>query len=115
MAKNGISKFPTKTARQSAKLEISEKKRRGFTIRPNGSVSGVDDPTREYYRVNNYYDRTLLPTQLIDEVLIDNTSPLILGRPWLPLNDTATITGTIRLEDENVITFEDGANAFSIE
>jgi hypothetical protein len=115
MAKNGISKFPTKEARQLAKLEMSGNKRQGLTVRADGAILGVQDSTRNFYRPNNYYDRTLLPTQYIDEVLIDNTTPLIVARPWLPLNDTATVTGTIRLEDENIITFEDGANAFSIE
>lgn len=115
MAKNGISTFPTKTERQLAKLEVSEFKRQGFTVRPDGAVLGVPDTTRNYHRPNNFYDRTLLPTQYIDNLLVDNTGPLILGRPWLPLTGSAFLTGTIRLEDDNVITFEDGANAFSVE
>jgi hypothetical protein len=115
MAKNGISKFPTKGARQLAKLEISEKKRQGFTVRPNGAIAGVEDPTRAYYRYNNYYDRTLLPSQYLNEAFFDNNTPLIPGRPWSPLTGSTLFFDTIRLEDDNVMTLENGVNTFSLE
>jgi hypothetical protein len=115
MAKNGISTLPTKGARQIAKLDIAERKRQGYTLNPDGSILSGPDPTAPFYRVNNSYDRTLLPTQYFGNVLYDNTIMLIPGRLWSPITVSTTLTDTIRLEDENIMTLEDGTADFAPE
>jgi hypothetical protein len=115
MAKNGISTLPTKGARQLAKLTIAERKRRGYTLNPDGSILSGPDPTAPFFRVNNTYDRTLLPTQYFDSVLYDNTKSLIPGRLWSPVTTDTVLTSTIRLEDEDIMTLEDGTADFAPE
>ena len=71
MAANGISTLATKEARQIAKLEYAQAKRKGRVITddPGGVVgvygtwsdNGTDDDTKNYYRSNNTYDATALP------------------------------------------------------
>ena len=71
MAANGISTLSTKQARQIAKLEYAQAKRKGRVITddPGGVVGtygtwsddGTDDDTKNYYRSNNTYDATALP------------------------------------------------------
>ena len=115
MAKNGISTLPTKGARQIAKLDIAERKRQGYTLNPDGSILSGPDPTAPFYRVNNTYDRTLLPTQYVGNTVYDNTAILIPGRIWIPNAASAIFTKVIRLEDENIMTLEDGTADISPE
>jgi hypothetical protein len=115
MAANGISNLSTKQLRQEAKLDIAEKKRQGYTLNPDGSVSTGPDVAAPFYRVNNAYDRTLLPTQYFANVLFDNNTPLIQARPWSPTTGSTILTSTIRLEDENILTLEDGTTNYAPE
>jgi hypothetical protein len=75
-----------KEARQIAKLNIAQAKRQGKTVALDGTISGSIDPTKPYYRVNNEYNITLLPTQYDGYDVVDNanTGGLVVGRPWLP-------------------------------
>lgn len=70
MALNGISTLATKELRQVAKLDLAAAKR-----------ASVSEP---YYRSNNDYDITRLPTQYIDDKVIDNPGSLQEARPWIP-------------------------------
>jgi hypothetical protein len=115
MAANGISTLPTKGARQVAKLDLAERKRRGYTLKPDGSILSGPDPTAPFFRVNNSYDRTLLPTQYFGSVLYDNSTILIPGRLWSPITVSTVLTSTIRLEDEDIMTLEDGTADFAPE
>jgi hypothetical protein len=74
-----------KEARQKAKLDLAQAKRQGKTVALDGTISGVIDPTKSYYRINNKYDITNLPTQYIDNVATNNLNEggLQLGRPWV--------------------------------
>jgi hypothetical protein len=85
MAANGISTLSTKAERQSAKLEIAQLKRRGYTLNDDGSVASGPDTSAVFYRVNNTYDLNLLPTQYSGDAIVDNanTDGLLDGRPWL--------------------------------
>ena len=60
MAANGISTLATKAERQSAKLDIAELKRKGYTLNADGSIASGPDTTAVFYRVNNTYDLALL-------------------------------------------------------
>ena len=104
MAANGISTLTTKEAKQIAKLEYAQAKRKGRVITddPGGVVGvygtwsddGTDDDTKNYYRTNNTYDATSLPdtyngddggttalyTQVDDN---PNTGGLLPKRPWV--------------------------------
>lgn len=102
MAANGISTLATKEARQIAKLEYAQAKRKGRVITDGGapgvygtwSDDGTDDDTKNYYRPNNTYDATTLPdtyngndggttaiyTQVDDN---PNTGGLVPKRPWV--------------------------------
>jgi hypothetical protein len=84
MAANGISNLSTKQAKQVAKLNLAKAKRQGRTVAVNGTVTGIIDPTKNYYRVRNNYDITQLPTQYNGNNTTDNTNigGLITGRPW---------------------------------
>ena len=88
MAKNGISTLSTKQAKQVAKLNIASAKRQGKTVAADGTVSGSTDPTKNYYRVNNNYDITRLPTKYSGNGIIDNPNPdgLLAIRPWIAIS-----------------------------
>ena len=84
MSKNGISSLSTKQARQTAKLNIAQAKRQGKNVAEDGTISGSSDPTKLYYRANNIYDITELPTQYSGNDIVDNSNPggLLPARPW---------------------------------
>jgi hypothetical protein len=73
MAANGISTLATKQARQIAKLDAAQTKRRagGTTTAPA-------------YRSLNTYDINDLPTQFSGNAVVDNPNVggLKSGRPW---------------------------------
>lgn len=75
MALNGISTLATKELRQKAKLELAKTKRQ----------AGGNN-TLPYYRVNNDYDITRLPTQYSGNNIVDNPNVggLLPSRPWKP-------------------------------
>lgn len=75
MALNGISTLANKELRQKAKLALAKTKRQ----------AGGDD-TKPYYRTNNDYDITRLPTQYSGNNVVDNANPggLLPSRPWKP-------------------------------
>lgn len=79
MSANGISTLSTKKARQLAKLNLAQTKRRA------GGVT-----TKPYYRARNTYNITQLPTQYAtndnktaDAVNNPNVGGLVVGRPWV--------------------------------
>jgi len=84
MAANGISELATKELRQIAKLDIAQAKRQGKTVARDGTISGSVDSTKPYYRDNNVYDVSELPTKYTGNTSVDNpnTGGLQLGRPW---------------------------------
>lgn len=67
MSDNGISSLATKELKQKAKLDLAAAKR------------ATDGNPR------HTYDITLLPTQYIDNSVIDNPNVggLVQGRPWV--------------------------------
>jgi len=97
MAANGISTLSTKEARQLAKLEYAQAKRKGRVITddPGGVVGtygtwsddGTDDDTKNYYRPNNTYDYSAIPNPYegnsynVDDD--ENTGALVAKRPWV--------------------------------
>lgn len=86
MASNGISTLPTKQARQVAKLDLAQSRRR----------AGGDD-TAPYYRVYNVYDISRLPTRYVGNDVIDNPGPLLPTRPWYegtPVESNYVLTQT---------------------
>ena len=84
MATNGISTLSTKALRQSAKLDIAQLKRRGYTLNADGTIASGPDTTKIFYRLNNTYDLTLLPdTYATTGDDNPNTGGLVQGRPWL--------------------------------
>ena len=87
MSANGISTLSDKKAKQLAKLELAQLKRKGYTLAANGTVISGPATSAIFYRSRNEYDITELPTQYsgVDNGLIDNIneSGLILGRPWV--------------------------------
>jgi len=72
MAANGISTLPTKEARQLAKLELAQTKRR---------AGGDTEATA--YRPLNAANVSLLPTHYVGNDVVDNIAPLQIGRPWV--------------------------------
>lgn len=84
MAANGISTLSTKQARQIAKLDIAQAKRRGQIVSNTGVISGSANSSQPFYRTLNTYDLTLLPTQYSGNLVVDNANAggLINGRPW---------------------------------
>lgn len=64
----------TRESRQLQKLEIAQEKRQA-----DGNTSAI------FYRENNTYDVSLLPTSYSGNTLVDNPnlSGLLEGRPWL--------------------------------
>ena len=108
MAANGISTLATKEQKQLAKLTIAQEKRQGKVVAADGTATGSIDPTKNYYRVNNTFDITELPTQYVDNGILDNPNVggLQQGRPWIP---TVVATGlAIDTEDSVDITTEAG-------
>ena len=95
MAANGISTLSTKQARQVAKLEYAQAKRKGRVITDGGALGtygtwsddGTDDPTKNYARANSMYDLTALPDLYNGNVpgADDNANPdgLLRKRPWV--------------------------------
>ena len=108
MSANGIAWLSTKEARQKAKLDIAQAKRQGKTVATDGTISGSVDPTKEYYRANNTYDITELPTQYVDNGVLDNPNVggLLPARPWIPL--VISTGNAIDTEDGIDITTEAG-------
>jgi len=86
MSANGISTLSTKEDRQKAKLNIAQAKRQGKTVAADGTISGSLDTTKPYYRANNVYDITELPTQYVGNDIFDNPNlgGLLTARPWKP-------------------------------
>jgi len=95
MAANGISTLSTKQARQIAKLEYAQAKRKGRVITDGGALGtygtwsddGTDDATKNYARANSMYDLTALPDLYNGNVpgADDNANPdgLLRKRPWV--------------------------------
>ena len=98
MALNGISSLSTKEAKQVAKLDIAEAKRQGKTVAGDGTISGAVDANQPYYRVNNIYDITELPTRYSGNTVVDNPNSegLLQGRPWS--SDGVTLPVTMWLD-----------------
>jgi hypothetical protein len=84
MAANGISTLSTKQAKQVGKLNIAQAKRQGKTVAVDGTISGLVDPTKNYYRYNNTYNLADLPTQYSGNTVVDNANVggLEQARPW---------------------------------
>ena len=112
MAANGISTLSTKEARQIAKLEYAQAKRKGRVITddPGGVVGvygtwsddGTDNDAVNYYRPNNTYDDTALPDTYNGNVPgaddNPNTGGLLPKRPWVAVGAIAapeTITEAV--------------------
>lgn len=101
MAANGISTLATKEARQIAKLEYAQAKRKGRVITDGGALGtygtwsddGTDDDTKNYYRSNNTYDATALPDTYNGNVpgADDNANAdgLLPKRPWVSVGAIA--------------------------
>ena len=106
MAANGISTLATKEARQIAKLEYAQAKRKGRVITddPGGVVGtygtwsddGIDNDAVNWYRPNNTYDATSLPDTYNGNVPgVDdnpNTDGLLPKRPWVAVGAIAAPT-----------------------
>lgn len=104
MAANGISTLSTKEARQIAKLEYAQAKRKGRVITDGGALgtygtwsdNGTDDDTKNYYRSNNTYDATSLPDTYNGNVPgaddNPNTGGLLPKRPWVSVSEIAAPT-----------------------
>jgi len=97
MAANGISTLANKQLRQVAKLDIAQAKRKGQGITEGGgawSTDGVDDDTANYYRSNNTYDLTALPTNYATNAVNDIANPdgLLPKRPWVSVGVIAAPT-----------------------
>ena len=108
MAANGISTLASKELKQQAKLTIAQAKRQGKVVAVDGTITGSIDPTKNYYRVNNTFDITELPTQYAGNLVTDNPNVggLLVARPWIP---TVVATGlAIDTEDSMDITTEAG-------
>lgn len=89
MSANGISRLSTKEARQLAKLEYSQAKRKGQVITEGSgtwSTDGVDNDTVNWYRANNEYDVDALSLKYSGDTLADDSvtyNPLLPRRPWI--------------------------------
>ena len=94
MAANGISTLETKQAKQEAKLAIAEAKRRGKTVAIDGTITGSLDDTKNFYRILNTYDYTLMPTIYSGDDVVDNANVggLVDGRPWVEASTGYTWT-----------------------
>ena len=85
MSANGISTLATKQEKQIAKLELAARKRQGYTLNADGSVASGPDINANFYRANNEYDITELPTQYQGNSVLDNVNEdgLKAKRPWV--------------------------------
>src|SRR6056300_440027 len=97
MAANGISTLANKQLRQVAKLDLAQAKRKGQTITEGSgtwSTDGVVDDTKNYYRSNNTYDLSALPTNYATNAVnnIDNPGGLLSKRPWVSVGVIAAPT-----------------------
>jgi hypothetical protein len=86
MSANGISTLATKELKQIAKLNIAQAKRQGKVVAANGTITGDIDSTKPYYRTNNTFDISELPTKYADNSVFDNPNlgGLLIARPWIP-------------------------------
>ena len=84
MSANGISTLASRQARQIAKLNIAQAKRRGQFVSNTGVISGSANASQPFARTLNTYDITALPTQFSGNTIVDNANAggLINGRPW---------------------------------
>lgn len=89
MAANGISTLSTKEARQLAKLQLAQAKRKGRVITEGGgtwSDDGTDNAAANWYRENNTLDLSLLPDLYNDDSTGPDDNPNAGGlqpsRPW---------------------------------
>ena len=136
MAANGISTLSTKQARQVAKLDLAQAKRKGQTITEGGgtwSTDGVDDDTKPYYKPNNTYDITTLPdtyngnnggstavyTQVDDNPnIFEGIVQLLPKRPWVAVSAIAAPTSIDEaVGGDSLVDLEiwyDGADTLSI-
>ena len=130
MAANGISTLSTKQARQIAKLEYAQAKRKGRVITDGGapgvygtwSDDGTDNDAVNYYRPNNTYDATSLPDTYNGNVPgaddNPNTGGLIQKRPWVAVSAIAAPTSIEESVDGGSITdleiWYDGADESTI-
>jgi hypothetical protein len=114
MSANGISHLPTREARQQAKLDLAQAKRRGFTLAADGSVISGPDTTKAFYRDRNEYNINSLPTQYVGDTAVPNTEPgpLQTGRPWIALPEPQYL---MILENGDVQTLETGFDDFVTE
>ena len=107
MAANGISTLASKENRQVAKLNLAQTHRQA-----------EGDTSAAAYRVNNYYDIELLPSKYSGNSVVDNTTELILGRPWqsTPVlqeftNPTLSIGSSVTVS--NISPFAGGGNSYN--
>jgi hypothetical protein len=112
MSANGISTLATKQARQVAKLNLASLKRQGYTLSSTGTVVSGPDISKPFYRARNVYDITQLPTEYINNDVVDNpnTGGLIVGRPWAPFQ---VYTGLLFNYGEATISFKLTSGIFS--
>jgi hypothetical protein len=84
MAANGISTLQHKQDKQTAKLNLASLKRKGYTLDVAGNVISGPDISKPFYRARNAYDISELPTEYINNDVVDNAneSGLLVGRPW---------------------------------
>lgn len=92
MSSNGISHLANKKDRQTGKLDIAQAKRQGKIVAADGTISGSVDSSKAYYRSNNIYDLTSLPTTYGNtntSALVDNPNVggLLSARPWTGIVD----------------------------
>jgi hypothetical protein len=101
MAANGISTLSTKQARQIAKLEYAQAKRKGRVITDGGALGtygtwsddGTDNDAVNWYRSNNTYDATALPDTYNSNIPGADDNPnadgLLPKRPWVAVGAIA--------------------------
>ncbi len=82
MSANGIAHLATKQLRQEGKLAIAEAKRQGKTVADDGTITGSIDPTKPYYRENNYLIIDRLSAKYVGDTPTDDGTPLLPKRPW---------------------------------
>src|SRR6056300_544734 len=108
MAANGISTLANKQLRQVAKLDLAQAKRKGQTITEGSgtwSTDGVVDDTKNYYRSNNTYDLSALPTNYATNAVnnIDNPGGLLSKRPWVSVGVIAAPTSIAESIDSDTL------------
>lgn len=107
MSLNGISTLPSKEARLEAKMGLAQGKRSGYTVLPDGTITGTPDTSANFYRVLNTYDVDSLPMAYSGNTLVDNPNSVFsLTRPWLP--STPPITQVLLTETNIYLGLEDG-------